>query len=95
MAASATRTPSTGLAPAFFSDSQWEGLADWEAELRPHYDTAERMLGVTEYEGMTAADELLREYAGQIGVGDTFEHTPRRRLLRRAGQAGAGPIFRG
>jgi cholesterol oxidase len=61
--------------PAFFSDSQWEGLADWEAELRPHYDTAERMLGVAEYEGMTAADELLREYAGQIGVADTFDHT--------------------
>ncbi len=61
--------------PAFFSDPQWEGLADWEAELRPHYETAERMLGVTEYEGMTAADELLREYAGQIGVADTFAQT--------------------
>jgi cholesterol oxidase len=61
--------------PAFFSDPQWDGLADWDAELRPHYDTAERMLGVTEYQGMTPADELLREYAGQIGVADTFAHT--------------------
>ena len=61
--------------PAFFDDPQWEGLADWEAELRPHYDTAERMLGVTEYEGMTPADELLREYGEEIGVGDTFAHT--------------------
>ena len=61
--------------PAFFADPQWDGLADWEGELRPHYDTAERMLGVTEYEGMTPADELLREYAGQIGVAETFKPT--------------------
>ena len=49
--------------PAFFNDPQWAGLADWEAELGPHYDTAERMLGVVEYEGMTPADELLRSTA--------------------------------
>ena len=61
--------------PAFFSDRQWDGLEDWEAELRPHYETAERMLGVADYEGMTAADELLKEYGEQIGVGDTFSHT--------------------
>ena len=30
------------------------------AELAPHYDTAERMLGVVEYEGMGPADVLLR-----------------------------------
>jgi cholesterol oxidase len=61
--------------PAFFADPQWGGLADWEGELRPHYDTAERMLGVTEYDGMTAADELLREYAAEIGVTETFKQT--------------------
>ena len=33
--------------PAFFRHPQWDGLAeDWEQELTPHYDTAERMLGV-------------------------------------------------
>jgi cholesterol oxidase len=61
--------------PAFFADRQWDGLADWEAELRPHYETAERMLGAADYEGMTAADELLKEYGSQIGVGETFKHT--------------------
>ena len=61
--------------PAFFRDDQWDGLAEWERELGPHYDTAERMLGVTEYEGMTPADELLREYGEELGVGDTFSHT--------------------
>jgi cholesterol oxidase len=60
---------------AFYGDAQWEGLADWETELAPHYDTAERMLGVADYEGMTPADELLRAYGEEIGVGDTFKHT--------------------
>jgi cholesterol oxidase len=61
--------------PDFFVDPQWEGLAEWDEELRPHYETAERMLGVTEYEGMTPADELLKEYGEEIGVGDTFKPT--------------------
>jgi cholesterol oxidase len=61
--------------PDFFVDPQWEGLAEWEEELRPHYDTAEKMLGVTEYAGMTPADDLLKEYGEEIGVGDTFKPT--------------------
>src|SRR3990167_8588921 len=31
---------------AFFVNPQWAKLADWQALLAPHYDTAERMLGV-------------------------------------------------
>jgi cholesterol oxidase len=61
--------------PAFFSDPQWEGLADWERELGPHYETAERMLGVTTYAGTGPADELLREYGEEIGAGETFKRT--------------------
>ena len=61
--------------PAFFSDRQWDGLAEWEAELRPHYETAERMLGVVDYEGIGPADALLREYGEEIGVGETFKNT--------------------
>ncbi len=33
---------------AFFDDPQWAGLRDWPAELAPHYETAQRMLGVTD-----------------------------------------------
>ena len=33
-------------APEFFVNRQWAGLEDWAAVLKPHYDTAERMLGV-------------------------------------------------
>ena len=61
--------------PEFFKDPQWGELADWGEELRPHYDTAERMLGVADYEGMTPADQLLKEYGEELGVGDSFDHT--------------------
>ena len=61
--------------PSFFTDPQWGELADWERELEPHYGTAEHMLGATTYDGVGPADELLREYGEEIGVGDTFKPT--------------------
>jgi cholesterol oxidase len=61
--------------PAFFEDPQWGELGDWKSELSPHYDAAERMLGVAEYEGIGPADKLLKEYGEEIGVGDTFTNT--------------------
>src|SRR5215211_569490 len=81
--------------PAFFRDDQWDGLAEWERELGPHYDTAERMLGVTEYEGMTPADELLREYGEELGVGDTFSHTRVGVFFGEPGRKAADPFFDG
>lgn len=81
--------------PAFFSDRQWDGLADWERELRPHYETAERMLGVADFEGMTAADELLKEYGEEIGVGDTFSHTRVGIFFGEQGKQVADPYFGG
>ena len=80
--------------PTFFEDPQWADLGNWEAELAPHYDTAERMLGVVEYEGMGPADLLLKEYAEDIGVGETFTNTRVGCLLRQAGGRGRGPLLR-
>jgi cholesterol oxidase len=62
--------------PAFFTHPQWDGLAeDWQRELAPHYDTAERMLGVSTYEGMGPADALLRQFAEETGVGESWTNT--------------------
>jgi len=61
--------------PAFFRDPQWEPLGEWEQELGPHYDTAERMLGVTTYEGEGPADLLLKELGEELGVADTYKPT--------------------
>jgi cholesterol oxidase len=80
---------------AFFGDPQWADLGDWEAELAPHYDTAERMLGVTDYEGMGPADRLLREYGEEIGVGDTFQNTRVGVFFDEPGREVPDPYFEG
>ncbi len=80
---------------AFFEDPQWAELADWEMELAPHYDTAERMLGVTEYEGMGPADVLLKEYGEEIGVGETFTNTRIGVFFDQPGKEVPDPYFDG
>ena len=60
---------------AFYRDPQWSGLEDWESALAPHYETAEKMLGVTRYEGEGPADRLLKEMAAEMGVEDNYSTT--------------------
>ncbi len=81
--------------PAFFVDPQWAELENWELALAPHYDTAERMLGVAEYEGMGPADQLLQEYSEEIGVGETFTNTRVGVFFDQPGKEVPDPYFEG
>ncbi len=49
----------------FFEDPQWGELADWQAEFAPHYDTAERMLGVAPVTYDDPGDDLLKQVAAR------------------------------
>jgi cholesterol oxidase len=60
----------------FFNDPQWKHITDWRAELMPHYDQAQRMLGVVKNPTFTDADRIMKEVADEMGVGDTFTPTP-------------------
>jgi cholesterol oxidase len=80
---------------AFFRDPQWGELKDWEAALSPHYDTAERMLGVTEYPLEGPADHLLKEYGEEIGVGETYKHTRVGAFFGEPGKEVPDPYFGG
>ena len=62
--------------PAFYADRQWAHITDWKSELAPYYDQAKRMLGVTTYPHFTPADEVMKQVADDLGVGDTFHPTP-------------------
>jgi cholesterol oxidase len=53
----------------------WRGLADWTAEMPTHYQTAARMLGVTENKILGTADHLLKYTGDAIGCGHTFYRT--------------------
>jgi cholesterol oxidase len=80
---------------AFYEDPQWSAIAGWEKELRPHYDQAERMLGVVTYDRMTAPDEAMRKVAERMGVGPTFRLTPVGVNLGKPGETVKDPYFGG
>jgi cholesterol oxidase len=79
----------------FFEDPQWGDLAEWEKELKPHYDEAKRMLGVVQVDSDDAADELLREYGEHLGVADTYQKTPVGIYFGEAGETVPDPFFGG
>ena len=60
----------------FFNDPQWKSITDWRGELMPHYDQAQRMLGVVTNPTFTDADRVVKEVADEMGVGATFVPTP-------------------
>jgi len=58
-----------------FNNPAWKHLADWKSILLPHYETACRMLGVTTNPSLWPADSVLKEIAGELGRGDTYNPT--------------------
>ncbi|GAB4002988.1 FAD-dependent oxidoreductase [Nocardioides ultimimeridianus] len=61
---------------AFYTDPQWAHITDWKQELAPYYDQAKRMLGVVTNPTVTASDEIMKQVADEMGVGDTYRPTP-------------------
>jgi len=59
--------------PAFYKTGSWKELENWETELKPHYETALRMLGAAENPYLELGDNLLKELANQEGRGQHFE----------------------
>ncbi|MFC5671326.1 GMC oxidoreductase [Streptomyces incanus] len=60
----------------FFDDPQWRDITDWQEELKPYYDQAQRMLGVRLNPTTTTTDVHLKAAAERMGVGDTFHMAP-------------------
>ena len=82
-----------------WDSGSWVGLADWKSEMPGHYETASRMLGVTENRILGPADDLLRKTAEASGCSDTFYRTRVAIFQPAAGQSGgqtfADPFFGG
>lgn len=60
----------------FFAQGPWSGITDWQAELKPYYDLARRMLGVEMNTFMSPADVAMKDVADRMGVGNTFKLAP-------------------
>ncbi|MCJ7558861.1 MAG: GMC family oxidoreductase [Gammaproteobacteria bacterium] len=79
----------------FFENPQWKTLDDWKTQLAPHYQEAERMLGVVTVPFESPADSLLKLAAEQTGMGDTFTRTPVGVFFGEPGVEVADPYFGG
>lgn len=78
-----------------FSAPGWRDLADWQVVLRPHYETARRMLGVTVNPHLTPADYVLKAIADEKGRGDTFRPADVGAYFGEPGKMVADPYFDG
>ena len=79
----------------FFNDPQWASITDWKAELAPYYDQAKRMLGVTTNPRLTAADDVLKAVADDLGVSHTFHPTEVGVFFGEPGKTVPDPYFGG
>ena len=58
-----------------FDDPAWSGAVAWEKELSPHFETARRMLGVTENRALMEGERTLQRVSERMGSADTFHAT--------------------
>jgi len=85
-----------------FNNPSWKHLADWKQVLRPQYETARRMLGVTPNPALWPSDLALERIADEMGNHATFHPTTVGIYFGEAGKevpdpffGGAGPARRG
>jgi len=78
-----------------FATPAWNHNVKWGEVLRPHYETAKRMLGVARNPKLWAADHLLKQMADEISMGQTFRATDVGAYFGEAGVTVADPYFNG
>ncbi|MFD4353322.1 GMC oxidoreductase [Nocardia sp. NPDC058518] len=79
----------------FYQHEQWDELADWRTVLAPHYATAQRMLGVTTFEGDGPSEQMMRAIAADLDVADSYHPTQVGIYLGTPGVRGPDPYFDG
>ena len=60
---------------AFYETGSWKNLADWENELKPHYQTALKMLGATKNPKLFDGDLALEKLSKEINREKDFDKT--------------------
>jgi cholesterol oxidase len=79
-----------------FRRGTWPKGIDWQRALAPHYETAQRMLGVVPNPHLWAGDEALYRFAESLGKADTFAPTRVAVLFgERPGEPAGDPFFDG
>ena len=78
-----------------FATPAWNQNTQWGEVLRPHYETAKKMLGVARNPKLWQADHSLRQMADEICMGHTFRATDVGAYFGEAGVTVADPYFGG
>ncbi|MBM3124166.1 MAG: GMC family oxidoreductase [Chloroflexi bacterium] len=78
-----------------FSAPSWKHLNDWKTELKPHYDSARKMLGVVRNPRLMPADEVCKQIAVSLGYGQSFEPLPVGVFFGEEDRTVADPFFDG
>ena len=78
-----------------FATPAWNQTGAWGQVLRPYYETARRMLGVTRNPRLWKADDLFRQLAVECGMEATFRATEVGAYFGEAGQTVPDPYFGG
>ncbi len=80
---------------AFFNSPAWSHLADWKTVLKPHFETARRMLGVAPNPRLWSADDALNRLAEELGEEDSFRPTDVGIFFGEPGEEHPDPYFQG
>ncbi|HVN14770.1 MAG TPA: GMC family oxidoreductase [Anaerolineales bacterium] len=78
-----------------FATPTWNQPFAWGKVLKPHYETAQKMLGVTRNPKLWKADELLKQMAAQREMESTFRATDVGAYFGEAGVTVPDPYFGG
>ncbi|GAB4542676.1 MAG: GMC family oxidoreductase [Anaerolineales bacterium] len=78
-----------------FATPAWKQNIQWGEVLRPHYETAKKMLGVARNPKLWRADALLKTFAEERGMGHTFRATEVGAYFGEAGVTVPDPFFGG
>lgn len=79
----------------FFAGPQWRDLGDWGQQLKPHYDTAERMLGAAPVPFDSVHQQWIREMGRHFGTEDTVSRAPTGVFFGEPGKTVSDPYFGG
>jgi cholesterol oxidase len=80
---------------ATFATPAWNQPFAWEQVLRPHFETAKKMLGVARNPKLWKADEIMRQQAEERGLGHTFRATDVGVFFGPEGEIVPDPFFGG
>jgi len=78
-----------------FATPAWNAPLPWGQLLKPHYESAQRMLGVARNPKLWTADRLLQTFAEERDMGHTFRATDVGAYFGEAGVSVPDPFFGG